>query len=315
MLVVLKTTSDGAPRQVQLRTGQVLKVGKSGWADFSISGDSLLEDEHFEVLCAADGCHVRVLGPTAAVFINGQATPRGTVFDGDEIRAGKTKFQIIVQGGPARPIADQPATEPVMEAPTGSTIAAAVATGAALSLAGICAYLDFGADVKALANATQSADVLIDKLTAEEKFQDAIKLRAYLLEKRQAVWWGCYCCREELGGQLPSEQTEAVDAAALWVEDPSEAHRRAAETKAAELNYSGPGATLGLSAFWSSGSLAPDGSPDVEPDERLTAQGVTAALITAAYVGDPTKAPDRFRTFLERGKDVAEGRIKIPGES
>jgi hypothetical protein len=61
--------------------------------------------------------------------------------------------------------------------------------------------------------------------------------------------------------------------------------------------------------------LAPEGSPDVEPDERLTAQGVTAALITAAYLGDPTKAADRFRTFLDRGKEIAEGRIKIPGEA
>jgi hypothetical protein len=314
MLVVLKTTSDGAPRQVQLRTGQVLKVGKSGWADFSISGDSSLEDEHFEVVCAADGCHVRVLGPSAAVFINGHATPRGEVFDGDEIRAGQTLFRVIVQGGPARSAPEQPASEPEVATPIAGSPAAA-ATGAALSLAGICAYLEFGADIKTLANTAPSADVLIDKLTAEEKFQDAIKLRAYLLDKRQAVWWGCYCCREELDGKLPSEQEEAVNSAALWVEDPNESNRRAAETKAAELNYSGPGATLGLSAFWSNGSLAPEGSPDVEPDERLTAQGVTAALITAAYLADPTKAANRFRTFLERGKEIADGKLKIPGES
>jgi hypothetical protein len=314
MLVVLKTTSDGAPRQVQLRTGQVLKVGKSGWADFSIGGDPTLEDEHFEVVCAADGCHVRVLGPSAAVFINGHATPRGTVFDGDEIRAGKTLFRVIIQGGPVRPLPEQSQNEPQASV-TAANTAAVAATAAALSLAGICAYLEFGADIKALANTTPTADLLINKLVADEKFQDAIKLRAFLLEKRQAVWWGCYCCREELDGQLPNEQVEAVDAAALWVEDPSESNRRAAETKAAELNYSGPGATLGLSAFWSNGSLAPEGSPDVDPDERLTAQGVTAALITAAYLGDPTKAPDRFRTFLERGKDIAGGKIKIPGES
>lgn len=313
MLVVLKTTSDGAPRQVQLRTGQVLKVGKSGWADFSISGDPSLEDEHFEVVCATDGCHVRVLGPSAAVFINGQATPRGTVFDGDEIRAGKTLFRIIVQGGPARPVADQHETKSEAAAP--AVVATAAATGAALGLVRICSYLDFGADIKALANTASTADILIDKLVAEEKFQDAIKLRAYLLDKRQAVWWGCFCCREELDGRLPSEQVEAVDAAALWVEDPSESNRRAAETKAAELNYSGPGATLGLSAFWSNGSLAPEGSPDVDPDERLTAQGVTAALIAAAYLADPIKAPDRFRTFLEHGKDIAVGKIKIPGGS
>lgn len=313
MLVVLKTTSDGAPRQVQLRTDQVLKIGKSGWADFSISGDPTLLDEHFEVHCAADGCRVRSLSPDATLLINGEPSAQGHVFDGDEIRAGNTIFRVIVQGGPARPLATEAAVE--LETADPLTATAAVATGAALSLAGICAYLDFGDDVKTLANTAQAPEILIAQLTADEKFQDAIKLRAYLLEKRQAVWWGCCCCREELSGELPSAQTTAVDAAATWVEDPSEANRRAAETKAAELNYSGPGATLGLSAFWSTGSLAPEGSPDVEPDERLTAQGVTAALITAAYLGDPAQAPERFRTFLERGKDIADGRIPIPGES
>ena len=109
-------------------------------------------------------------------------------------------------------------------------------------------------------------------------------------------------------------QTAAVDAAADWVQDPSESRRRAAEAKAAEAKYSGPGATLALSAFWSDGSLAPEGSPEVEADERLTSQGVTAALVAAAYVGDPTTAPDRFKAFLERGQEVADGKISLPSE-
>jgi hypothetical protein len=53
----------------------------------------------------------------------------------------------------------------------------------------------------------------------------------------------------------------------------------------------------------------------VEADERLTSQGVTAALVTAAYHGDPTTAKKRLKVFLERGQELADGKLQVPGES
>jgi predicted component of type VI protein secretion system len=315
MLVVLKTLSVNAPgRLVQLRSDQVLKVGSSGWADFSVDGDSSMKEEHFEVRCAPDGCYVRVLSPDAVIYVNGEEVSSATAFDGDEIRAGATTFQIAIQGGPPRQSPQESVPEPEEEVQV-PFVATAAATAASLGLVGICAYLEFDDDVKSLAKVDPSADKLIGTLSDQEKYQDALRLRAYTLEKRQAVWWGCYCCRSELDGSLPLDQAEAVDAAVKWVTDPSESCRRGAETQAAKLNYAGPGATLALSAFWSEGSLAPEGSPEVEADERLTSQGVTAALVTAAYLGEPTKAADRFKAFLSRGQDISEGKIPLPGET
>lgn len=314
MLVVLKAVSAGGPnRQVQLRSDQILKVGRSGWADFSVDTDPSMLEEHFEVRCSPEGCRVRALGPDATILINGEPITSALAFDGDELQAGSTRFRLIIQGGPARPVAEEPTTEPLAPPEPPPTVAAATAA-AALGLAGICAYLEFGDDVMVLAKSSKTPDELIGKLAEEEKFQDAVRLRAYSLEKRLAVWWGCYCCRNELNGDLPVDQTEAVDAAAQWVEDPTEPNRRAAEAKAAKANYAGPGGALALSAFWSEGSLAPEGSQEVLADERLTSQGVAGALVTAAYLGDPTKAKERFAAFLQRGQDVAGGKIPPPGE-
>lgn len=315
MLVVLQAMSGGAPgRRVQLRTDQVLKVGSSGWADFSVPGDKSLLDLHFEVRCAPEGCTVRGLNHDSPTLVNGEAVATAVVYDGDEISAGDTKFTLTIQGGPARPAAAEPTPEPAENGASDAAVGVATAaTAAAAGLVGLCAYLDFGDDIKPLAESLESAEDLIGELTVQEKFQDALRLRAYLLEKRQAVWWGCHCMREELDESLPVAQEAAIAAAANWVEHPDEPHRRVAEEKAAETQYSGPGSILALGAFWSDGSLAPEGSPDVEPDERLTSQGVTAALVTAAYLGDATKAPDRFRVFLERGKDIADGKIALPG--
>lgn len=317
MLVVVRAISGGASvQQVHLRSDQILKVGRSGWADLSVNGDQLMLEEHFEVQCTPEGCVVRALSPDAPTLLNGEAVLTALAYDGDQIRAGATTFELVIQGGPPRPSEETPEAENSAAADGPEPSAAQqVAVGAAMGLAGVCAYLEFGDEVQALADSSDSADVLIDELSAQEKFQDALRLRAYLLEKRQAVWWGCYCLREELHETLPTVQSAAVAAAFDWVKDPSEANRRAAEAKAGDAKYSGPGATLALSAFWSTGSLAPEGSPEVEADERLTSQGVAASLVAAAYVGDPTKAPDRFRAFLDRGGDVASGKIKIPNDA
>ena len=310
MLVVLQAiTNGGRSRRVQLRSDQVLKVGRSGWADFSVPDDPELLDEHFEVRCAPEGCVVRSLSTDAATHINGEAITSSLAYDGDEIQAGATKFRLAVQGGPMRDTPDEPEAETTDD--EGAAAAAPVAA-AALGLVGVCAYLEFADDVQQLAETADTPESLIDELTAQEKFQDALRLRAYTLEKRQAVWWGCYCLNEELDEPLPADQTAAADAAADWVKEPEESQRRAAESKAADAQFAGPGATIALSAFWSEGSLAPEGSPDVEPDERLTSQGVTAALIAAAYLGEPTGANDRLKAFLDRGRDVAQGVIALP---
>ena len=300
---------------MQLRSDQVLKVGSSGWADLSVATDPSMKEEHFEVRCSPEGCHVRVLNADAPLFLNDEPITSAVAFDGDEIRAGSTRFRLSIQGGPLRQSPEDPAVEPDAEEPEIPVAAVAATAAAALGLAGICAYLEFDDEVKSLAETNPTADKLIGELSAQEKYQDALRLRAYTLEKRQAVWWGCYCCRQELDGNLSLDQTEAVDAAVDWVKDPSESLRRAAEAKAAKANYSGPGATLALSAFWSEGSLAPDGSPEVEADERLTSQGVTAALVTAAYLGDPTQATNRLKAFLNCGQEVADGKIPLPSES
>ena len=313
MLVVLQSLADGASgRRVQLRSDQVLKVGSSGWADFSVSNDSTLEEVHFEVRCAPEGCIVRGLSSNAPTLVNGEPITSTVAYDGDEILAGATKFRLAIEGGPVPKATEEPEEQPTDE-PT--VAAAAAAAGAAVGLVGICALLELSDDVSALAEQSNDAEVLIPELAAQENYQDAVKLRAYLLEKRQAVWWGCVCLREELAEPLPTGQASAVDAAAAWVEQADDSTRREAEKKAADAKYSGPGATLALSAFWSGGSIAPDGSPEVEPDERLTSQGVTSALVAAAYSGDATTAPDRFQAFLARGKEVADGTITLPGQA
>ena len=310
MLVVLQATSDGSrPQRLQLRAHQVAKFGRSEWADFSFSGDSAMADVQFEVRSTADTCVVRSLSADPPTLVNGQEIQTIAIHDGDQIEAGRTKFLVRIEG-------ERRATQaPVTLAPEAGAATVPPPTSArpaVLPLVATCAYLEFADDVGTLAAAARSPDELIAKLAQQEKFQDALRLRAHLLTKRQAVWWGCLCAREELDEPLPAVQVPALKAAAAWVGEPDEKRRRAAEERAAAAKFSGVGATLALSAFWSEGSIAPEGNPDVPPDERLTSQGVAAALVSAAYHGDPKKSTDRFRAFLAIGKGIADDEIKLP---
>jgi hypothetical protein len=191
-------------------------------------------------------------------------------------------------------------------------VATAAVGATALTLAATCAYLEFGEDVNKLAATAKTPDALIDELAKQGKVQDALRLRAHLLPKRQAVWWGCLCVRQDVESPFPATQLAALEAAEDWVREPDEDHRRVAEKRSEEAKYSGVGATLALSAFWSEGSIAPEGNEDVVADERLTSQGVAAALISAAYHGDPSKATKRTEAFLAKGKDMANGKIPLP---
>jgi hypothetical protein len=308
MLVVLQATSDhGRPQRLQLRANQVAKIGRSEWADFSFGSDDSMSDVQFEIRATADECTVRALSTDTPTRVNGQEIQSITVHDGDQIEAGQTRFKVHIEGErPPAPVQTVP--EPAPSPPTAPVVAATTA----MSLVATCAYLEFGDDVNELAAKTTSPDKLIDQLSKQGKFQDALRLRAHLLTKRQAVWWGCLCVRDELDKPLPAAQIAPLEAAEAWTAEADEAHRRDAEKQAAAAKFSGIGAMLALSAFWSQGSLAPEGNPEVPVDERLTSQGVAAALITAAYHGEPTKATDRFESFLAKGQDIAAGKIPLP---
>jgi hypothetical protein len=289
MLVVLQATSTYAPSQrFQLRANQVAKVGRSEWADFSFGGDAIMADVQFEIRSTADICTILSLSSQPPTLLNGKEVKSAEIHHGDRIEAGETRFSVHIEG-------QRPATLMRTAAPTDD-----------------CAYLEFGEDVNKMAASAKSPDALIDELAAQGKVQDALRLRAHLLPKRQAVWWACLCVRHELDAPLPAPQVAALEAAEDWVREPDDEHRRLAEKRAEAAKFSGIGATLALSAFWSDGSIAPEGNSDVMADERLTSQGVAATLISAAYHGDPTKSDDRIKSFLAKGKEMAHGKIPLP---
>jgi hypothetical protein len=310
MLVVLHATSNYArPQRLQLRANQVAKVGRSEWAEFSFGGDPVMADVQFEIRSSGGACTIASLSKDPPTLVNGKEIESAEIHDGDQIDAGETRFLVHIEGERSTVA---PRTVAPQESPPPAAKMTAAIGATALTLAATCAYLEFDDDVNELAATAKTPDALIDELAKQGKVQDALRLRAHLLPKRQAVWWGCLCVREDVDAPLPAPQLAALQAAEDWVREPDEEHRRIAEKRSEAAKYSGIGATLALSAFWSEGSIAPEGNQDVDADERLTSQGVAAALISAAYHGDPSKAAERTDAFLAKGKDMGNGKIPLP---
>jgi pSer/pThr/pTyr-binding forkhead associated (FHA) protein len=99
MRLVLQVKPGG--RKIWLSQGQNVRVGRTDEADFVVPDDEELSDVHFAVWCGTAECFVQDLGG-GGTFHNGErvSVAKAALRDGDEIRAGQTKFAVQIQASP-----------------------------------------------------------------------------------------------------------------------------------------------------------------------------------------------------------------------
>src|SRR5205085_12585504 len=97
----------------------------------------------------------------------------------------------------------------------------------AKTAAEICGRFTLDVEPHKLLDAKLTPQQYLTLLTSRGFYTDAIKVLAYGLTKREAVWWACVCVRDAGGKDLPGPALKALQAAENWVADPSEDNRRA----------------------------------------------------------------------------------------
>ncbi len=107
----LKTGST-AGRKVHLVSHQLVRVGKSSWADFVVTGEPQLADQHFSLETDAQACRIRDLSKGQGLLLNGQSVLSAVVHDGDRIRVGDAEFVLAIEGDERQAVA-----EPVVPGP------------------------------------------------------------------------------------------------------------------------------------------------------------------------------------------------------
>ena len=88
------------PQQGQrfwLRADQVVQIGRSQWADVCVD-DPAMADLHFAIYATASMCRARDLRGGGGLFVNELQVVEHSLVDGDLVRAGGTRFRVLIEG-------------------------------------------------------------------------------------------------------------------------------------------------------------------------------------------------------------------------
>jgi hypothetical protein len=144
----------------------------------------------------------------------------------------------------------------------------------------------------------------LNDLTAKGNLDGAVAFCAYLLPRREAVWWACSFARASLG-EIPRDRGACLLAAEAWVYQPDDAHRKAAREIGTASDSNDPLTWLALAAGWSGGLLAAFPSLPVPVPTYMTARAARiAVLLSAAKTGN--QRPVRLKACIEDGIKLAE---------
>ena len=172
----------------------------------------------------------------------------------------------------------------------------------------VCARFHLGAEAQPLLKSTHTPAQFLDVLVEKQQYLDAVKLLAHGLPKREAVWWACGCVKAAPEASAAPGAAAALKTTERWVADPTEENRQAAMPAAEAAPVGTPAGCVALAAFFSGGSLGPPNVPAIPPAETLTGDAVAGAVMMAVVVKEPEKAPDKYRAFVSRGIEIANGK-------
>lgn len=139
---------------------------------------------------------------------------------------------------------------------------------------------------------------LLWRLCQLQLWPEAVRMLAYTLPEREAVWWSCVCVRHT-ETSLPAPELGAIEAAEAWVRRPEPEFRREAAMAASASGYAAPGAWSALAAVWSHRKkLLPD---------LCGGRGAATAVKRAADRDGQERQRERLRYFVQSGIDVGNG--------
>jgi hypothetical protein len=145
----------------------------------------------------------------------------------------------------------------------------------------------------------------LELLASMQVWDAAISFCAYLLRRREAVWWGCQSLRRMI--ELTPDESDLLGLAEDWVGEPDDEHRWAALDAARMANTLLPATWMALGVGWSGGSIIRPQHGRIAPAPEQTARAVRAGLM----IGITRVPSDHIETLmvqcLSQAKQVAAG--------
>src|SRR5262245_46855127 len=92
------TAGPHAGHKVLIRSGQVARVGRTEWADFSFPKDAALADVHFAVQCQLQTAKVRKLADKPLAVNAKDVAAEAELQSADTSQAGQSSFVVLFDG-------------------------------------------------------------------------------------------------------------------------------------------------------------------------------------------------------------------------
>ena len=146
------------------------------------------------------------------------------------------------------------------------------------------------------------------RLHSQGKLDDAVTFCAYLLPRREAVWWACGCVRALLD-EISTDDSAGLLAAEAWVQHPDDEHRTAALGIAFKGDGNNPMTWLAFAAGWSSGSLVANTEAKAPVPPYMTARAARTAVLLGALSASKRGKSERERRLqscIAEGVKLAE---------
>jgi hypothetical protein len=147
----------------------------------------------------------------------------------------------------------------------------------------------------------------VKSLVETQSWDKAVSFCAYLLPRREAVWWGCQSLRRMQPHNAPAD-TVALDAAEAWVREPQEHLRRAALDLGTQGDTRRPTTWVALAAGWSGGSIAAPEYGNVPAAPYQTARALRTGLLIAMSRIASEETDKLMKPCIEGGVQLALGR-------
>jgi hypothetical protein len=144
----------------------------------------------------------------------------------------------------------------------------------------------------------------LNGLAAKGLLDDAIAACAFLLPRREAVWWSCASVRR-LSGNIDENKAAGLRAAEAWVHEPENDRRLAALDIATKGDPNDPSTYLAFAAGWSGGLLYAHPENPVPMPTYMTPRAARTAITLATHYADASQRPGLLRTCIENGAELA----------
>lgn len=138
----------------------------------------------------------------------------------------------------------------------------------------------------------------IHSLVAAGAFRDAVTCCAYLLPRREAVWWACQCVRAS-GKPLLAYEKDALETAEAWVETPEEDNRQNALKYGANEPSDSAAVWACRAAGVSGGVISDSPKGPVRTLPEATARAVRAAVLIAAGAVEKSARNKYFKSCID----------------